>query len=86
MQSLWTETAASGFRMTGRTTPGRYGLPFGNRDSLRPTHPPPAGASLRAGVVRCPPLRQSGRPVQGAVPPVHRRTLPREWHIQAAAR
>ena len=32
MQGLWTETAASGFRMTGRTTPGRYGLPFGNRD------------------------------------------------------
>ena len=53
MQGLWAKTAASGFRMTERTLPGRYGLPFGNRDSLRSIHPPPAGASLRAGVVRC---------------------------------
>ena len=51
MQGLWAKTAASGFRMTGRTSPGRYGLPFGNRDSLRSNHPPPAGASLRAVVV-----------------------------------
>ena len=51
MQGLWAKTAASGFRMTAGTPSGRYGLPFGNRDSLRPTHPPPAGASLRAGVV-----------------------------------
>ena len=53
MQGLWAKTAASGFRMTAGTPSGRYGLPFGNRDSLRPTHPPPAGASLRAGVIRC---------------------------------
>ncbi len=51
MQGLWEKTAANGFRMTAGTPSGRYGLPFGNRDSLRPTHPPPAGASLRAGVV-----------------------------------
>ena len=48
MQGLWAKTAASGFRMTERTLPGRYGLPFGNRDSLRSIHPPPAGVSLRA--------------------------------------
>ena len=51
MQGLWVKTAASGFRMTAGTPSGRYGLPFGNRDSLRSNHPPPAGASLRAGVV-----------------------------------
>ena len=60
MQGLWTKTAASGFRMTAGTPSGRYGLPFGNRDSLRPTHPPPAGASLRAGVVRCIPCGGAG--------------------------
>ena len=28
MQGLWTKTAASGFRMTAGTPPGRYGLPL----------------------------------------------------------
>ena len=76
MQGLWVKTAASGFRMTAGTPSGRYGLPFGNRDSLRSNHPPPAGASLRAGVVRCIPCggegecgaeKQAQRP--GAPPP-----------------
>ena len=53
MQGLWVKTAASGFRMTAGTPSGRYGLPFGNRDSLRPNRPPPASASLRAGVAGC---------------------------------
>ena len=60
MQGLWAKTAASGFRMTAGTPSGRYGLPFGNRDSLRPTHPPPAGASLKAGVVKCFPAAYRG--------------------------
>ena len=51
---------ASGFRMTAGTPSGRYGLPSGNRDRLRPTHPPPAGASLRAGVVSCLPCGGAG--------------------------
>ena len=54
------KTAASGFRMTGRTPSGRYGLPLGNRDSLRSVYPPPAGASLTAGVVWCFPCGGGG--------------------------
>ena len=60
MQGLWAKTAASGFRMTAGTPSGRYGLPFGNRDSLRSNHPPPAGASLRAGVMGCFPCGGEG--------------------------
>ena len=54
------KTAANGFRMTGRTPSGRYGLPLGNRDSLRSVYPPPAGASLTAGVVWCFPCGGGG--------------------------
>ena len=57
---FWGSTAASGFRMTAGTPSGRYGLPSGNRDRLRPTHPPPAGASLRAVVVSCLPCGGAG--------------------------
>ncbi len=89
MQGLWAKTAASGFRMTGRTPSGRYGLPFGNRDSLCPTHPPPAGASLRAGVVRwsfCGAQGDLGIVLLSRGVTTYRRTLPREWHSQAAPR
>ena len=72
MQGLWEKTAAYGFRMTAGTPSGRYGLPFGNRDSLRSIHPPPAGASLRAGVVGCIPCGGAGdlvgRDAPGAPP------------------
>ena len=45
MQGLWAKTAASGFRMTERTLPGRYGLPLGNRDRLA-LYPPAACGCL----------------------------------------
>ena len=49
MQGSWAKTAASGFRMTAGTTPGRYGLPLGNRD--RPTlYPPAACGCLSQGL------------------------------------
>ena len=60
MQGLWAKTAACGFRMTLGIPSGRYGLPFENRDSLRSIRPPPAGASLRARVVRCIPCGGAG--------------------------
>ena len=89
MQGLWAKTAASGFRMTAGTPSGRYGLPFGNRDSLRSNHPPPAGASLRAGVVRwsfCGAQGDLGIVLLSRGVTTYRRTLPREWHSQAAPR
>ena len=89
MQGLWAKTAASGFRMTGRTPSGRYGLPLGNRDRLRSNHPPPAGASLRAGVVRwsfCGAQGDLGIVLLSRGVTTYRRTLPREWHSQAAPR
>ena len=87
MQGLWAKTAASGFRMTAGTPSGRYGLPLGNRDGLA-LYPPAACGCLsqgRGGGVL--PLEQGGRLAWGATTPVcRRRTLPREWHSQAAAR
>ena len=81
MQGLWTKTAASGFRMTSGTPSGRYGLPLWNRDRSAPlTHrrlrvplsgPSWWGASHAA----------KGEICVGCAC----RTLPREWHGQAAA-
>ena len=89
MQGLWTKTAASGFRMTAGTPSGRYGLPLGNRDGLRAlttrrlrvplSGPGWSGASLAAGKENVGQRNRNNAPVR------HRRTLPREWHRQAAA-
>ena len=89
MQGLWEKTAAYGFRMTAGTPSGRYGLPLGNRDSLRSNHPPPAAASLRARVVRwsfCGAQGDLGIVLLSRGVTTYRRTLPREWHSQAAQR
>ena len=85
MQGLWEKTAAYGFRMTAGTPSGRYGLPLWNRDRLA-LYPPAACGYLsqgRGGQV--PPCDEEGDLV-GATTPAHCRTLPREWHSQAAAR
>ena len=80
------KTAASGFRMTLGTPPGRYGLPLWNRDrSGGPNYPPPAGASLRAGVFRRIPCGGAGDLHERDAPGTPCRTLPREWYRQAAA-
>ena len=60
MQGLWAKTAASGFRMTGRTPSGRYGLPFGNRDGLA-LYPPAACGYLSPGRGGGVPPRGGGR-------------------------
>ena len=87
MQGLWAKTAACGFRMTERTPPGRYGLPFGNRDRLA-LYPPAACECLSqgrsGGVVLLRRTRGSDTVfLSWGVRTCHR-TLPREWHMQAA--
>ena len=90
MQGLWAKTAANGFRMT-KGDPFRPLRPASAEQgwALGPTHPPPAGTSLRAGVVRwsfCGAQGDLGIVLLSRGVTTYRRTLPREWHSQAAAR